>query len=478
MSTLSLYILSISGAIFLVTHTELMAQDAAPLALDTFTLIQDSLSIDTLSIGSTKEFESTESRAGMLYWDASVRLRHEFWNNQEDLNTDLDDLFSFLRLKLHAGGGIRPTRNTELYAHLVTELRYYGHKGTGDSIKNENLYDPQRHFFEIVIGQLYFTWKNIAGTPLSMKIGRQNLHDQGFGEQWLIGDGTPNDGSKTFYYHSARLNYRFNDYTSLDVVGLVNYREDPLVIFSEADRTVTNITDEQGGFIWFKHRIGEQFPYRVYYLYKHEPGGGGFHREESSNIHTAGLHIKPETTHLWLNGQIALQTGTYGEYPRRGIGTMVYGGFQNRTDNWMFRAGPWYTYLSGDKPGTERFEAFNNLYGGYPNDDELYLNTWANESGLSMYTNLNLIGAYLEYTWAQKYNLRFWYHWMLAAEPVTGDFFGEGKSRGHMIMMKAMTEITKRLKAYYMFEYLWTGDFHFVGADNAILSRINFEWYF
>ena len=45
-------------------------------------------------------------------------------------------------------------------------------------------------------------------------------------------------------------------------------------------------------------------------------------------------------------------------------------------------------YLTGDDPETENFEAFNNLYGGYPNDDELYINTWARESGTSMWTNI------------------------------------------------------------------------------------------
>jgi hypothetical protein len=47
-----------------------------------------------------------------------------------------------------------------------------------------------------------------------------------------------------------------------------------------------------------------------------------------------------------------------------------------------------------------------------------------------------------------------------------------------MVMLKCMADISWRLKAYYMFEYLWPGDFYFSSADNAILSRINFEWYF
>jgi len=67
---------------------------------------------------------------------------------------------------------------------------------------------------------------------------------------------------------------------------------------------------------------------------------------------------------------------------------------------------------------------------------------------------------------------------MMANENLLGDFFGAGKQRGHMIMLECMADISWRLKAYYMFEYLWPGYFYFSKADIAILSRINFEWYF
>ena len=67
---------------------------------------------------------------------------------------------------------------------------------------------------------------------------------------------------------------------------------------------------------------------------------------------------------------------------------------------------------------------------------------------------------------------------MLANQNMPGEFFETGKQRGHLVMLKCMADINWRLKAYYMFEYLWPGDFYFPSADNAILSRINFEWYF
>ena len=211
---------------------------------------------------------------------------------------------------------------------------------------------------------------------------------------------------------------------------------------------------------------------------KDEFGGGGYQREEISNIHSLGFHIKPESRTLWLSAQVAGQLGNYGTVNRNGLGTIIYGGYKIKKDSWSLKAGPWFMYLTGDNPESEDFEAFNNLYGGYPNDDELYLNTWARESGTSMWTNINLIGAYVEYHPKPKYNLRFWYHYMLANQRMQGEFFGDGLNRGHMVMLKCMADISWRFKAYYMFEYLWPDNYYFPSADNSLLSRINFEWYF
>ena len=47
-----------------------------------------------------KEFEQLIETDNRFFWVSYVRARHESWNNQEDLNDDLDDLYSFFRVKL------------------------------------------------------------------------------------------------------------------------------------------------------------------------------------------------------------------------------------------------------------------------------------------------------------------------------------------------------------------------------------------
>jgi hypothetical protein len=471
-------IISIIILILHVTFGKVVSQDKFKIKFDSLLAATDSVAIDTAIVGDTKEFAQVKQKEDKFFWDAHVRLRHEFWNNQEDLNDDLDDLYSFFRIKFYISGGIRTSKNTNFYGRLVNEARFYGHKGTGDTLNNDQLFSPERGYYELAWAQLYFKWKNIGNKPLTAIIGRQTLHDKGFGNQWLIGDGTPLDGSKTFYYNAVRLTYIPQKHHRFDFVALVNFKDDPLVIYTASVRPATNITDEQGSWLWYKNTVRKKLPFDLFYLYKHENGGGGYQREEVSNIHTAGFHVKSENALFWSNVQMVGQVGNYGNNSRSGFGTIAYAGVQYKSDKTSLKIGPWYMFLTGDDPSTPQMEGFNNLFGGYPNDDELYLNTWARESGTSMWTNINLIGAFAEYRPTAKYNIRFWYHYMLANKNVEGSFFGTGKKRGQMVMLKAMADISPKFKAYYMFEYLWAGDFYTPNADDAILSRINLEWYF
>ena len=101
-----------------------------------------------------KEFEQSIETDDKFFWESYVRVRHEFWNNQEDINDDLDDLYSFFRVKLFLGAGYNPSKKTQLYARIVNESRFYGHKGKGDTLSNDHLWRPERHYFELILAQL------------------------------------------------------------------------------------------------------------------------------------------------------------------------------------------------------------------------------------------------------------------------------------------------------------------------------------
>ena len=76
------------------------------------------------TITRTKEFDQTFIRLSKVYWDAHLRVGHELRNNQEDLNDDLDDLYSFTRIKSFIGGGIRLNKKVKFYTRLINESAF------------------------------------------------------------------------------------------------------------------------------------------------------------------------------------------------------------------------------------------------------------------------------------------------------------------------------------------------------------------
>jgi len=95
-----------------------LSQDKLKIKLDSLLTSKDSVAIDTANVGDTKEFAQIKQKEDKLFWDAHVRLRHEFWNNQEDLNDDLDDLYSFLELNSMSAEAFAPQKTLIFMAAL------------------------------------------------------------------------------------------------------------------------------------------------------------------------------------------------------------------------------------------------------------------------------------------------------------------------------------------------------------------------
>ncbi len=63
--------------------------------------------------------------------------------------------------------------------------------------------------------------KNPLDLPATVTVGRQDIF---LGDGWLVGDGTPNDGSFTFFLDAARLTVDLKDqHTTIDAIGLIQY---------------------------------------------------------------------------------------------------------------------------------------------------------------------------------------------------------------------------------------------------------------
>ena len=66
-------------------------------------------------------------------------------------------------------------------------------------------------------------WKQPLGMPATLTVGRQDIF---LGDGWLVGDGTPEDGSFTYFLDSARFTYNLEEQkTTIDAIGIVQVRQ-------------------------------------------------------------------------------------------------------------------------------------------------------------------------------------------------------------------------------------------------------------
>ncbi len=103
------------------------------------------------------------------------------------------------------------------YIRLTTEPKYNNgpYQLTLDRGTNRKRFDQD----EVVIDNLYVDINKPFDLPVSLRIGRQDfLGPEFYGEGFLIYDGTPGDGTRTFYFNAVRARIFIAKGHSVDVV--------------------------------------------------------------------------------------------------------------------------------------------------------------------------------------------------------------------------------------------------------------------
>ncbi|MGQ9659736.1 MAG: alginate export family protein [Thermochromatium sp.] len=156
---------------------------------------------------------SAEQTSGPFTWGADLRLR-QIWIDNVGLDADsTTGDRTFQRYRGRLWGSCTLGDQLEAGARLMWEGRHYQ--------------DPARPQWPVpgfktwygggvLFDQLTVGAKRIGGTPLSLKLGRQDIV---LGNGWLVLDGTPLDGSRTLYFDAARATYRLESLgTTLDLI--------------------------------------------------------------------------------------------------------------------------------------------------------------------------------------------------------------------------------------------------------------------
>jgi hypothetical protein len=453
-----------------------------------------------LFVSSAYAEQQADSGKFTFDYGAALRLREEIWNNVFDFDTLPDNnpsLFSlsqdrnFFRFKTSLWGSVDYDKRYDLYARLVNEAKWYIKTSNfvpipRNDTQNQSNLDEDELFFD----NLYADAKNIFGLPVDIRIGRQDFiftHGEGF----LIMDGTPGDGSRSYYFNAAKANIRFNENNNLDLIYIADPMTDIYLPVLHSARPPfgkvrINTSNEQGVVVYGRSKLADTFSLEPYYIYKKEKG---FSTTPSLDLHTIGARAVFTPSGWKLRGELAYQFGDYSNgRDRTGLGGYFFVGrnFEDVKMKPEFDIG--VIYLSGDKDPAkngvnDKHEGWDPLFSRWPIWSELFVFTLVPETAKDSatpgyWTNLIMLRTNVKLNFTPSTNLSLWYNYLWAAEktnfttgPFAPIFSNNGTDRGHLPQIQLSHTFTKQLSGYALLEYFIPGNFYADSAHNAYFFR-------
>ena len=421
-----------------------------------------------------------------LTWGADVRFRNEYANNNITLNEGAarheQDYFRF-RERIWAS--VMPVTNVSVNARFSGEQREWMQPSSSSQ------YGPRSGLEERygILDNAYVKWSNIGGVPLSISAGRQDVQ---FGEPmnwWLVGDGTPNDGSWTFFLDSIRAAYDAKDIqTKVDVVYIYqNARPDEWIptLGESGDNTPVpyNLTEqnEQGVILYLSNTSVKDMQIDGYFIYKRD--AKEYSNGDNANIYTIGSKISGtpaphlaysvEGAYQFGNKQDATVGAAYINSPTDWRQINAYGAngkltylFKDKYNNQVSLLGE---FLSGDDPNTKGTdEMFDILWGRYPRWSEMYIYSYINETSKKNGQMNNIIRfgpnwtctPVKDTTFSATYNAMFAPVDTPTRQQNSSLFTDSGNFRGHYLQTVLKHKFNDHVSAHLWAEFVWMGDYY------------------
>ena len=425
-------------------------------------------------------------------WGADLRARNEYFNNAITLNEGVvrheQDYFRY-RERLWAS--YMPLTNVSVNARFSGEQREW----MKPSYASQFHYGEGMEWRYGILDNAYAKWSNIGDVPLTLSAGRQDVQ---FGEPlnwWLVADGTPGDGSWTFFLDSIRAGFDAKGIkTKFDVVYIYQNSKPDQVIptlgqSSDNKPTPYYLTeqDEQGVIFYFSNKSVDNLQVDGYFIYKRDDKQ--LANGDNADIYTIGSKISGTPTPHWAySAEGAYQFGTkqdptvgnaYENYPNQWRNIDAYGAngkltylFKDQYDNQVSLAGE---FLSGDNPnskGTD--EMFDVLWGRWPRWSELYIYSYISETSKKIAQMNNVFRFGPTWTVTPVKNTTFSATYNALFSPVdtptrdqTGtspanpeEFTKNGNFRGHYLQTVLKHKFNDHVSAHLWAEFVWMGDYY------------------
>ena len=431
---------------------------------------------------------------GPFKWGADFRLRQERIDNV-GLNADSPTGHrTFERYRARLWGSYAFDQHVELTTRLMWEGRHYPDpsKSTGPVPGFETWYSGG-----ILFDQLMVDIKQIAGLPLNARLGRQDIK---FGTGWLVMDGTPDDGSRTLYLDAARATYSAKAIgTTFDLV-YIDQSADTGRFPQPLNGDVEDQTeqDETGLILYANNKsLLKDSDLDAYFIYKHDQpnpttknirvnNGAPFASQtDSGDIYATGLRVDSKLSPNWsVRAEGADEWGTRNNQDLNAFGLngrLTYS-FNDRLKNQLHAD---YEYLSGNDPDSRGDEAFDPLWGRWPQWSELMVYQWPLDSRVSEATNLHRLNV----GWITQVHpttqVTLDYHALWADEMGTryasqmANISGDDRFRGHLFTGWIKTKFNKHVAGHLVAEYLMAGDYYAENRRNDsffVRAEVNLTW--
>jgi hypothetical protein len=412
---------------------------------------------------------------------ADLRLREvsiENANALQESNASAERLFQ--RYRLRGWGQYAPADGVKFDARLTWEGRHYQ--------KPEIAAFEKWYSGALLFDNLSMTLDKPGGLPLAMKLGRQDIF---LGNGWLVADGTPIDGSRTSYLDALRTTWTYSPATKVEAILINQDAKTSLTLNNKTEDQTEQ--DEKGLILYLRNKYSADTDLDAFFFHKaNSPVTGslaGGNRtnngfiiplaaDPSDDGHVNALGGRIETQ---LNADWKLRAETAAEWGRRNGRDMQAFGFNGRATrqlggDWKQRMHLGYEFLSGDDPATPRNEAFDPLWGRWPQWSELYgPYSYGAETRTGETTNLSRFNL----GWAAKVHptteISLDYHAVFADENSkcgAAGFSCGDKFRGHLIAAWARAKFDKHVSGHLLAEYFFPGNYYIAPkGDNAYFLR-------
>jgi hypothetical protein len=447
-------------------------------------------------------------------WGGDFRVRNEYYNNALSLTSDrsLSPGFAplheqdYFRFRGRIWASFYPTNPLTLNIRLAAEPRDFMRQSTFDT----DFEHSGMQWRYGIVDNLNVQWKRPFDTPSTLTVGRQDIF---LGDGWLMGDGTPEDGSFSYFLDAVRLTSNLEEqHTTIDAIGLLQFaRPDAWLPTFGPSSTVPGdpegllLTDqnEKGAILWVANKSVPQANVDGYFIYKHdtrvnEMPAASF--GDNADIYTFGGRVSGLALDHWkysaegayqfgrkqdpeLNGPggnnplLAVQTDGFRHVDAFGAKSKLTYLFNDEMNNQLSMS---VEFLSGDNPKTKSDEMFDVLWGRWPQWSEMYnIYSYVQETRVGQTANLIRVGPTWSVTPVKRLDFSASYFALFADQDVPtrdlnetyvpanglgpaslGPYTATGGFRGHYLQAILKYKFNDYVSAHLWSEFLWEGDFY------------------